>query len=99
MKSSNTTIPITLGENHVYLDVMLNGKGPYHFIFDTGGANVIDPAVAQEIGATGAGSVQGSGVGSQTEGLSFAKVNAMQIGDAVVERAVLRHAADRRPAP
>lgn len=81
---TSTTIPITIGENHVYLDVMLNGKGPYHFIFDTGGSNVIDPAVAQEIGAAGRGSVQGSGVGSQTEGLSFAKVSTLQIGDAVV---------------
>ena len=70
-----TTVPITLGENHVYLDVMLNGKGPYHFIFDTGGSNVVDPAVAKEIGAFGTGSAQGSGVGSQTEALSFANVS------------------------
>jgi hypothetical protein len=79
-----TTIPITLGENHVYLDVMLNGKGPYHFIFDTGGANVVDPAVAKEVGALGTGSAQGSGVGSQTEGLSFANVSKLQVGDAVL---------------
>ncbi len=35
---------------------MLNGKGPYRFIFDTGGSNVVDPAVAKEIGALSAGS-------------------------------------------
>jgi hypothetical protein len=81
---TSTTIPITLSENHVYLDVMLNGKGPYHFVFDTGGQNVVDPAVAKEIGATGSGSVQGSGVGSQTEGLSFARVSTLQAGDAVL---------------
>ena len=71
---ASTTIPITLVENHVNLDVMLNGKGPYHFIFDTGGSNVVDPAVAKEIGAVGSGSAQGNGVGSQTESLSFARV-------------------------
>lgn len=81
---TSTTIPITLSENHVYLDVMLNGKGPYHFIFDTGGSNIVDPAVAKEIGATGAGSMQGSGVGSQTEGFSFANVAKLQVGDAVL---------------
>jgi hypothetical protein len=81
---SSTAIPIVLGENHVYLDVMLNGKGPYHFIFDTGGANVVDPAVAKEIGASGNGLAQGSGVGSQTEGLSFANVAKLQVGDAVL---------------
>lgn len=82
---SSTTVPITLGENHVYLDVMLNGKGPYHFIFDTGGSNVVDPAVAKEIGAFGTGSAQGSGVGSQTESLSFGHVATLQVGDAVLK--------------
>jgi hypothetical protein len=81
---TSTTVPITLGENHVYLDVMLNGKGPYHFIFDTGGSNVVDSAVAKEIGALGSGSAQGSGVGSQTESLSFARVKTLQVGDAVL---------------
>jgi hypothetical protein len=80
----STTIPIVIGENHVYLDVILNGKGPYRFIFDTGGSNVIDPAVAKEIGAFGSGSAQGSGVGSQTESLSFARVSTLQAGDAVL---------------
>ncbi|HYL26732.1 MAG TPA: aspartyl protease family protein [Candidatus Nitrosotalea sp.] len=82
---TSTTIPITLVENHVNLDVMLNGKGPYHFIFDTGGSNVVDPAVAKEIGAIGSGSAQASGVGSQTESLSFARVSTLQVGDAVLK--------------
>ncbi|HEY1868919.1 MAG TPA: aspartyl protease family protein [Candidatus Cybelea sp.] len=82
---TSTTIPITLGENHVYLDVMLDGKGPYHFIFDSGGSNVVDPEVAKEIGAFGSGSANGSGVGSQTESLSFAHVATLQVGDAVLK--------------
>jgi hypothetical protein len=81
---TSTVIPVALHENHVYIDVTLNGKGPYHFIFDTGGANIVDPAVAKEIGALGSGSAQGSGVGSQTEGVSFGKVAKLQVGDAVL---------------
>ncbi len=81
---TSTTIPITLSENHVYLDVMLNGKGPFRFILDTGGSNLIDPAVAKEIGAFGTGSAQGSGVGSQTEAFSFANVAKLAVGDAVL---------------
>ncbi len=92
---TSTTVPIELGENHVYLDVMLNGKGPYHFIFDTGGSNVVDPAVAKEIGALGTGSAQGSGVGSQTEGLSFANVSKLQVGDAVLNDQVFAVAPTR----
>ncbi|HZY96932.1 MAG TPA: aspartyl protease family protein [Candidatus Cybelea sp.] len=82
---TSTSVPITLGENHVYIDVMLNGKGPYHFIFDTGGSNVVDPAVAKEIGAFGKGTLQGSGVGSQTESFSFARISTLAVGDALLK--------------
>jgi Aspartyl protease/PDZ domain len=83
--ATQTSVPFDLAENHVYLNVMLNGKGPYRFIFDTGGANIVDPAVAKEIGATGHGSIQGSGVGATTESVSFAKVDTLQVGDATVK--------------
>jgi hypothetical protein len=81
---TSTTVPIELVENHVYLDVMLNGKGPYRFIFDSGGSNIVDPAVAKEIGALGSGLAQGNGVGSQTVSISFAQISKLQVGDAVL---------------
>ncbi len=83
--ATQTSVPIDLVENHVYLSLELNGKGPYRFIYDTGGANIVDPAVASEIGALGHGSVQGGGVGAKTESVSFATVDSMQIGDAIVK--------------
>jgi hypothetical protein len=79
---NQTSIPFTLADNHVYLDVMLNGKGPYHFIFDTGGQNVVDPAIVREIGAAAAGSAQGGGVGAKTEELAFAHVASLRVGNA-----------------
>jgi Aspartyl protease/PDZ domain len=82
--ATQTTIPIRISENHVYLDVMLNGKGPYHFIFDTGGANIVDTDVAKEIGAIGGGSAQINGVGNATESSSFATVKTLQVGDATL---------------
>jgi hypothetical protein len=81
---NETSVPFELIDNHVYLDVMLNGKGPYRFIFDTGGANVVDPAVAREVGAAAAGSAQGSGVGAATETVAFAPVASLRIGKAEV---------------
>ena len=83
--ATQTSVPFDLAENHVYLSLMLNGKGPYRFIYDTGGANIVDPDVAKEIGAVGKGSVQGSGVGSTTESVSFANVDTMQIGNATIK--------------
>jgi hypothetical protein len=81
---AQTSVPFQLIENHVYLNVMLNGKGPYRFIFDTGGLNLIDPAVAKAIGANGSGDAQGSGIGATTESIAFADVDALQVGDATL---------------
>jgi hypothetical protein len=80
-----TIVPFHLVDNHVAVDVMLDGKGPYHFLFDTGGANLIDPAVAKEIGSGTSGSMQGGGVGATSETFAFAKVSSLQIGDARLE--------------
>jgi hypothetical protein len=82
---TSTSVPIELIDNHVYLDVMLNGKGPYRFVFDTGGSNLIDPAVAKEIGTTGAGSLEGGGAGSQTESFSFGTVKSLEVGKAMLK--------------
>ena len=81
--ASATTIPVELVENHVYLNVKLNGK-PYRFIFDTGGQNVLDSDVAKELGAQSNGSFQGSGVGAQTESASFTVIKSLEVGDAVL---------------
>jgi hypothetical protein len=94
--ATSTRIPIELVDNHVYLSVMLNGKGPYRFIYDTGGANVVDPDVAREIGATGQGSIQGGGVGSTTESVSFANVDALQVGDATIRNQLFGVAPTRK---
>jgi hypothetical protein len=83
--ATESSIPFHLGENHVYLSLMLNGKGPYRFIFDTGGENAVDPEVAREVGASGFGSAQGEGVGTQTQDVTFTKMSTMQIGDAVLK--------------
>ncbi len=82
------SVPVQLAENHVYLDVMLNGKGPFHFELDTGGANVIDPAVSKELGVAGGGSTQVTGVGSASATSSFAVIKTLQVGKALLTNQV-----------
>ena len=36
--ATSTTVPFNLVDNHVYVNVLLDGKGPYRFVFDSGGA-------------------------------------------------------------
>jgi hypothetical protein len=85
---SSTSIPFDLIDNHVYLNVMLNGKGPFRFVFDSGGSNLVDPAVAKEIGAVTAGEAQDTGTGSASQAFSYATIASLTIGNAELRRQV-----------
>ena len=87
-RATQASVPIQISKNQVWLDVMLNGKGPFHFAFDTGGANVIDPAVAKELGVASGGSAEVTGVGSAGVASSFAVIKTLQVGDALVTNQV-----------
>src|SRR5580698_4587922 len=87
-RATQASVPIQISKNQVWLDVMLNGKGPFHFAFDTGGANVIDPAVSTKLGVTTTGSVQVAGVGSETAASTFATIKTLQVGNALLNNQV-----------
>jgi hypothetical protein len=87
-RATQASVPIQISKNQVWLDVMLNGKGPFHFAFDTGGANVIDPAVAKELGVASGGSAEVTGSGSAAVASSFAVIKRLQVGDALVTNQV-----------
>ena len=82
------SVPMQVSENHVFLDVMLNGQGPFHFAFDTGGANVIDPAVSKKLGLVTGGSTEVGGSGSGTATSSFTVIETLQVGNALFNNQV-----------
>jgi hypothetical protein len=77
-----SVVPIQIVNNHVVVDVTLDGAGPFHFIVDSGSGNLIDPAVAAEIGARVRGRVELVGVGTATESGAFTSVHRVGIGAA-----------------
>jgi hypothetical protein len=76
-----TIVPFKLINNHMYVEVKLNGKS-YDFLFDTGGRNVVTPTTARALGLTTQGALQGSGVGEKSEDFGLTKVAHMAIGGA-----------------
>jgi len=66
-----TTFPIRLFNNHIYGNVKLNGKGPFLFIFDTGGHNIVTPPIAMALGL-------------KIEG-GFAHIDRLEVGNASVK--------------
>jgi hypothetical protein len=81
---SSTTVPMQLVNNHIYVSVMLDGRGPYTFVVDSGGDYIVTPEVAAAVQAKSAGGVRISGVGSATEGAAFTRVGSIAVGNALV---------------
>jgi len=79
-----TTVPFELVNNHIYVAVKLDGKGPFRLLCDTGGANIITPELAAALGLKTEGALQGRGVGEKSEDVGLTKVAALEIGDATL---------------
>ena len=52
-------VPIEIHNGHLFLKVMLNGKGPFRMLFDSGGINVLLPQALEQIGARAEGALSG----------------------------------------
>lgn len=83
--AKETTFPFHLYNNHIYANVSVDGKGPYQFIFDTGGVNLLTPPLAAELGLKTEGQMQGNGAGSGHMDVGMTKVASLQLGDASVK--------------
>ena len=82
--AAQTVMPFTLINNHVYGQATIDGKGPYRFIFDTGGLNLVTPTLAKTLGLATAGQFAGSGAGEGTMEGGFTKVAQLKVADATI---------------
>jgi hypothetical protein len=77
-KAHGATIPFRFIGRHIYFPAEIAGH-KYQFGLDTGGMDIITPAVAKAIGVRSEGSAQATGVGNKRLAVSFAKVPAVSI--------------------
>jgi hypothetical protein len=76
------TVPFRLLNNHVYVEAMVNGKGPYTFIVDTGGHTLLSPRVVTEVGLESVGESASAGGGEKTATTGYARYQEIAIGKA-----------------
>ncbi len=76
-----STIPFDVIDNRIFVDVKLNGKGPFRFIFDSGAGAIITPELAKELGLKIEGTSQSGGAGEKTVDTGNTKVTEMQVGN------------------
>ena len=76
-----TTVPFELINNHIYIDVLINGSNPAIFILDTGGAaTILDLNFAKKLGLEVKGKLQAKGVGGSVDA-GFIELQSLQLGE------------------
>ena len=78
--AAETTVPIRLANNHVYVDALVNGKGPFPFIVDTGGHTILTPSTVAALGLESQGSAPSAGAGEKIATNGYAKVREIAVG-------------------
>ncbi|MDH4223683.1 MAG: aspartyl protease family protein [candidate division Zixibacteria bacterium] len=76
-----TTVPFELINNHIYIEVLINGLHPGTFILDTGGgATIIDLNYAKKIGLEIKGKLEAKGVGGSVDA-GLTELQSLQLGE------------------
>lgn len=73
--SGSVTVPFKLLNNHIVMDVSINGHGPFPFILDTGGHDILTPSTLAALGLTSTGGAQSGGAGEKMVQNGYAKVD------------------------
>jgi hypothetical protein len=82
---TSTDLPFELLNNHIYVEVQLNGRGPFRVLCDTGGANIVTPELAAALGLKTEGAIQGQGVGEASQDVGLVKIESLQVGGATLK--------------
>lgn len=78
------TVPFRLLNNHIIVDAMVDGRGPFPFLVDTGGHNILTPSTVAALGLSSEGSSPSSGAGEKTVSNGYAHVRTLGAGGAMV---------------
>lgn len=79
--SGKTSLSFDLIDNRIIINVDLNGKGPFRFIFDSGAVSIVSPEVARELGLKIEGLSTGAGVGEKRVERGATTVAEVKVGD------------------
>jgi aspartyl protease/PDZ domain-containing protein len=76
------TLPFKLVDNRVFVEVRVNGEGPFHFILDTGASGTIMRPAAERLGLKIINESLQSGVGEKKVMSGETHIRELQLGDA-----------------
>jgi len=81
-------VPLSVEAQKPIVEVMINGKGPFPFVVDTGAHLLITADVARRLGIIPQGLGKSTGQGTQITTSGFARVRELRIGQATLRNQV-----------
>jgi hypothetical protein len=78
------TMPFTLTNNHIIVEVRIDGRGAYPFLVDTGGHDIVTPYAAKGLGIRSVGDTPSSGAGEKSVSSGYAHVARIDAGGALL---------------
>lgn len=83
--AASATVPLALDAGSLLIEAKINGQGPFPFILDTGGHDILTPAAAEQLGLKPIGHGISRGAGEGTTGIQYTRVAKVEIGDAEID--------------
>jgi hypothetical protein len=74
------TVPFRLLNNHIFVDATVDGRGPFPFLVDTGGHDILTNPTVQALGLASQGDLQSHGAGEKTASTGYTRVKEIDVG-------------------
>ncbi|KRA56675.1 hypothetical protein ASD79_16560 [Caulobacter sp. Root655] len=74
------TVPFRLANNHIFVDVKVDGKGPFPFLVDTGGHGILTSPTVAALDLKSEGSMTSGGAGDAPPSSGYVQVRRLDLG-------------------
>ena len=83
--SASVDVPFEVRDGHIFLSVMLNGKGPFRMLLDADRGNILSPAAMTALGLKPQGNFGTAGTGDNQQDIGIARIDRLEIGGVAIE--------------
>ena len=73
------TVPFRLANNHIFVDIMVDGKGPFPFLVDTGGHDILTSPTVAALDLKSQGAMTSGGAGETRSTSGYVRVGRLDL--------------------
>ncbi len=78
-------VPFEVRDGHLFVTVMLNGKGPFRMLFDADRGNILSPKAMAALGVQPQGNFGTAGAGENQQEIGIARIDRLDLGDVGID--------------